>query len=359
MRRHGVSGRMFAAVMLAAVLATAAPSLTPGPEVVLDPLFFRVPTEPLSIGGTRDAIVVTGTAIVGNALQAFYQIVDSAPHDRVFLTGRSQSTQVVTSGTETLVAWRDPSGTQILFPLHPDAVAHHVDNGIFFFAIPTPDGFRVFAHDLFANVSSVTINADGSSVGASVDLLYAMPPAVQSRTHFVFGGVLFQPALLVTPVGQTSVQAIEGPRVFNGYISGATNVNADSAVFLSQTTIGIDSVAVDLAGEPRVTASQRIFTSDAIIGPVSMAWTGTNYVVVWSEKGADRTHTVRGLLLDGDGKPAGAPFTIAANAEAPVVAGLGRAEAAVVYVDTDAALLLPRLVLRRLSPPVVHRRAVR
>ena len=350
---------MFAAAMLAAVLATSSPSLTPGPEVVLDPLFLRYPATAPSIGGTRDAIVVAGTTITGSDPQAFYQIVDSASHDRVFLTGRSQSAQVVTRGAETLVAWRDPSGTQILFPFHPDAVTRHVDNGIFFFAIPTPDGFRVFAHDLFANVSSVTINADGSSIGAPVDLLYAVPPAVQSRAHFVFGGYLSQPTLFVTPVGQTGVQSIEGPQLYGGFIAAAAN--ADSAVFLSQTTIGLETVAVDLAGEPRVTASQRILSTDALTTDLpSMAWTGTNYLVVWTEKVAGRARSIRGLLLDRDGKPAGAPFTIAANAEAPAVAGLGGGEAAIVYVTADDALPLPRLVLRRLSPPLPpHRRAVR
>src|SRR5207253_9914083 len=115
MRRVGVLARMFAAAMLAAVLATS-PTPSIGPEVVLDPFFRRYPAA-LSIGGTRDAIVVAGTTITGNDSQAFYQIVDNAPRDRVFLTGRSRVAQVVTCCAETLVGWRDPSGTQMLFPL--------------------------------------------------------------------------------------------------------------------------------------------------------------------------------------------------------------------------------------------------
>lgn len=365
MRGAGVLRAMFATVLLASVLSVASPTLTPGPEVVLDPLFLRYPRAPLSIGGTRDAIVVAGTTIVGNDVQAFYQVVDGAPRDRVYLTGRSQYAQVATSGADTLVAWDDPTGTEIRFPFHPGEGTRHVANGMFGFAIPTPDGFRVFSNDRFGDFSSVTISADGSSIGMTTELLYASAPAVQSRTHLVFGGALpsadalygFPPGFFVSPANGTSVEIVQGQRWNGPFLAAATK--GDSAVFLMQTTLGFETIAVDLAGEPRVSAPQRILiTNDTTTTSPSMAWTGANYLVVWNEKAADRTSSVRGLLLDDAGKPAGAPFLIAANAEAPAVTGLGRGEAAVVYVTTETATPLPQLVLRRLSPPPgAHRRA--
>lgn len=350
---------MLAAVVLAAVLATSSPSLTIGPEIVLDPFFFRYPSA-LSIGGTRDALVVSGTTIVGNDFQAFYQVVDSAPHDRVLLTGHSQDVQVVTRAGETLVAWRDANGTETLFPFHPAAVIRHVDNGIFYFAIPTPDGFRVFAHDLFANVSSVTMNADGSSIGPSVNLDYFPGPGLQTRTDFVSGGFISSgAALLVTPAGEgTGTRVLESGPFAGAFVSVAAN--GDSAVFLNQTTISLHTVLVDLAGTPRPAAPHRILISPAAatIEAASIVWTGANYLVVWTERGPGRARSIRGLLLGDDGLPAGEIFTIAANAEAPAVTGLGRGEAAVVYVTVDEAF--PRLVVRRLSPPLPpHRRAVR
>ena len=356
---------MLAAPILAAILSIASPSLTLGPEVVLDSFFRRYPT-PLSIGGTRDALVVAGTTFAGTSdPQAFYRIVDGAPRDRVLLTGRSEGPQVVTNGAETLVAWGDPTGTQVLFPFHPNAVTHHVDNGIFFFAMPTPDGFRVFAHDRFFDVSSVAIAADGSSIGPSIDLLYAAPPAVQSRGYFVFlgglptNGVLnfAQPALFATP-DQHDFEVIATLSVNRPGDPAAVASKGDSAVFLMQDLRGLATWAVDLTGQPRVTSSHRLFDSVPVLASLSLAWTGTNYVVVWAERAGDGTRSVRGLLLDDDGEAAGAPFTIAENAEAPAVTGLGRGEAAVVYATLDE--VPPRLVLRRLSPPLPpHRRAVR
>jgi hypothetical protein len=358
MRRDGVFGHMLATVLLATVLATSSPSLTPGPEVVLNPFFFRYPSA-LSIGGTRDALVVGGTTIVGNDFQAFYQVVDSAPHDRVLLTGHSQDVQVVTRGAETLVAWRDANGTETLFPFHPAAVMRHVDNGIFYFAIPTPDGFRVFAHDLFSNVSSVTINVDGSSIGPSIDLDYFPGPGVQTRTDFVAAGFIPSgTALVVTPAGEATGSRVLDSGPFAGaFVSVAAN--GDSAVFLNQTTISLHTVLVDLAGTPRPAAPQRILISpaSATFEAASIVWTGANYLVVWTEKGSGRVRNIRGLLLGDDGLPAGEIFTIAANAEAPAVTGLGRGEAAVAYVTVGEAF--PRLILRRLSPPAQHRRAVR
>jgi len=358
MRSDGVFAGMFAAAILATVLAATAPSLTPGPEVVLNPFFFRYPSA-LSIGGTRDAILVGGTTIVGNDFQAFYQVVDSAPHDRVLLTGHSQDVQVVTRGAETLVAWRDAHGTETLFPFHPAAVMRHVDNGIFYSAIPTPDGFRVFAHDLFANVSSVTINADGSSISAPIDLDYFPGPGVQTRTDFVAGGFISSgAALLVTPAGEaTGTRVLESGPFAGAFVSVAAN--GDSAVFLNQTTISLHSVLVDLAGTPRPAAPQRILISPAAatVEASSIVWTGANYLVVWTEKGPGRARNIRGLLLGDDGTAAGGIFTIAANAEGPAVTGLGRGEAAVAYVTVDGAF--PRLVVRHLSPPLTHRRAVR
>jgi len=372
MHGRGVFARMFATAVLAAVLATASPSLTPGPEVVLDPLFLRYPAA-LSIGGMRDAIVVAGTTINGSNPQAFYQVIESVPRDRVFLPSLSQNVQVVTSGAETLLAWRDATGTQVLFPLHADAVVRHIDNTAFYFAIPTPDGFRVFSTNLINNVSSVAINADGSSTNVPVAFGEARPPAAQSRTHFVIwsslpsGDALFPgpPVLYATPVGQTDVEVIDVP-FFTGRAYSVAR-NGDSAMFLIQNAAGLETVAVDLAGKPHPAASRQIVESTAILQPSSMAWTGTpsllswtgtNYLAVWTEKGDRGARNVRGLLLDREGKAAGVPFTIAANAEAPALAGLGGGEAAVVYVTADEGL--PRLVLRRLSPPPpAHRRAVR